>query len=172
MLEAVSGLLSGLTIGLLLLVMLVGLFGMVAPIFPGGIVIWLASVAYGLLFGFEGIGIWLFALITVFMIAGSIGDNIVMGKVARDKGASWTAIALGLIAGILGTIFFPPFGGIIGAPTVLFLVEFIRLTDFKKAASITGGLIIGWGWSLLLRFSLGVGMIIMWGFWVWTNGVY
>ena len=169
--EPLSVVLSGLTIGFLFVVMLVGLFGMVVPIFPGGIVIWLASLAYGLLFGFEGIGIWLFGLITLFMIAGSVGDNIVMGKVARDKGASWTAIALGLIAGISGTILFPPFGGIIGAPVLLFLVEFIRLTDFKKAAGITRGLIIGWGWSLVLRFGLGVGMIIMWGYWVWRNAV-
>ncbi|MCH7662422.1 MAG: DUF456 domain-containing protein [Chloroflexi bacterium] len=168
---SLDDILIGLINGILFVVMLVGLFGLIIPIFPGGVVIWLASLVYGLLRGFEGVGIGIFALITIFMIIGSVADNIVMGKVARDKGASWIAIALGLIAGISGTILFPPFGGIFGAPVVLFFVEFIRLTNFKKAASITGGLIIGWGWSVVIRFVLGVGMIIMWGFWVWTNSV-
>jgi hypothetical protein len=130
----------------------------------------LASLAYGLLFGFEGVGLWVFILITIFMFVGGIGDNVLMGAAARDKGASWVAIILGLTTGIAGTIFFPPFGGIIGAPAVLFLVEYLRLRDTKKAMSITKGLIIGWGWALVMRFSLGIGMILLWGFWVWRNG--
>lgn len=163
---ALSEFLDSLAIVTLFLIMLAGLFGMLIPIFPGGIIIWLASLVYGLVYGFEGVGIWVFVIITIFMLAGSIGDNIVMGKVARNKGGSWLAIILGLLAGIFGTIFFPPFGGLIGAPSVLFLVEYIRLKDTKKALSITGGLLIGWGWSFLLRFVLGIGMILLWGFWV------
>lgn len=169
--EAVMSVLENLTIGIMFVVMLAGLFGMLIPTFPGGIIIWLASLAYGLLFGFEGAGLWVFIVITIFMLIGSIGDNIVMGKAARGKGGSWLAIILGLIAGVAGTIIFPPFGGIIGAPAVLFLVEYLRLRDTKMAFEITKGLMVGWGWSLLMRFGLGIGMIMLWGFWVWRNGV-
>lgn len=167
--EGLMNVLEGLGIGFLFLVMLVGLFGMLIPIFPGGIIIWLASLVYGLLVGFEGVGLWVFIVISIFMVVGSVGDNIVMGKAARGKGGSWLAIILGLLAGVVGTIFFPPFGGVIGAPTILFLVEYLRSRDTKLAFEITKGLMIGWGWSVVLRFGLGIGMIMLWGFWVWKN---
>ena len=36
---------------LTLIVMLIGLFGLVIPIFPGGVVIWLAALGYSLCYG-------------------------------------------------------------------------------------------------------------------------
>lgn len=161
--------LDGLLAASFLIIMLVGLLGLLIPIFPGGIIIWLTSLVYGLINGFEGVGAWLFGVITILMLIGTFGDNILMGKIARDKGGSWIAIILGLLAGIIGTLFFPPFGGIISAPSMLFLVEYIRLRDAKVALSITRGLLIGWGWSFLMRFGLGVVMILLWGYWAWTN---
>lgn len=168
--EIFNEFLNGLTIAAVFIVMIVGLVGLVIPIFPGGIIIWLASLGYGVIVGFDTLGIIIFILITIFMIFSAVGDNILMGKAAHDKGASWSAIILGLGAGVLGTLFFPPFGGIIGAPLVLFSVEFARLHDAKLAGRITRGLIIGWGWAFVLRFGLGVGMIVLWGIWVWQNG--
>ncbi|MEK6255749.1 MAG: DUF456 domain-containing protein [Chloroflexota bacterium] len=161
--------LNGLPLAAMLIVMIVGLVGLVIPIFPGGIIIWLVNLAYGLIYGFDNLGIFLFVIITIFMIISTVGDNILMGKAAHDKGASWLAIILGLGAGIVGTLVFPPFGGIIGAPLVLFVVEYARLSDAKLAGRITRGLIIGWGWSFVLRFGFGVGMIVLWGIWVWSS---
>lgn len=167
--QAVEALIDNLTLIGLLVVMLVGLFGLVVPIFPGGVVIWLAGLGYGLLYGISGWGIPIFALMTVLMIAGALADNVMMGASARQKGASWTAILLGLLAGVVGTIFFPPFGGLIAAPLTLFAVEFLRLGDSVEALHITRGLVIGWGKAFVVRFGLGVLMILLWGAWVWVN---
>ena len=103
------------------------------------------------------------------MLASAIGDNVLMGKAAHDKGASWLAIILGLGAGVVGTLFFPPFGGIVAAPLTLFVVEYARLHDAKLAGNITKGLLVGLGWGFVLRFGLGLGMIMLWGIWVWSN---
>jgi uncharacterized protein YqgC (DUF456 family) len=167
--QTLEALVGGLTHFSLLVVMLVGLFGLVVPIFPGGVVIWLAGLAYGLLYGFSGWGIVIFTVMTVLMIAGALADNVMMGASARQKGASWTAIILGLLAGVIGTIFFPPFGGLIGAPFLLFAFEFLRLGDAVEALRITKGLVIGWGMAFVVRFGLGVLMILLWGAWVWLN---
>jgi uncharacterized protein YqgC (DUF456 family) len=169
MAETIEGLLNGLTLAGLLVVMLVGLFGLVIPIFPGGVVIWLASLAYGIIYGFTGWGMAIFAVLTLLMIAGALADNVMMGASARQRGASWAAIILGLLAGVIGTIVFPPFGGLIGAPAVLFGVEFLRLGDTVEALRITKGLVIGWGKAFVVRFGLGVIMIVLWGVWVWVN---
>jgi hypothetical protein len=160
---------EGLTIGFTLLVMLIGLFGLVIPIFPGGVVIWLAALAYGIVNGFSTVGNVLFVLITLLMIASALADNILMGERALNAGASWWSLFFGAIGGILGTIFFPPIGGLIGAPLSVYAYEYYRFRDAEKAMRVTRGLLIGWGWAFVARFSLGVLKIFLWGIWVWTN---
>ncbi len=153
---------------LTLLIMLVGLFGLVIPIFPGVVIIWLAALGYGILAGFGTLGGWLFAVITLLMLAGVTVDNVLMGAGARQGGASWYAIAVGILAGILGTAAFPPIGGLIAAPLGLFLVEAARQRDWRKALEASRGWAWGCGWAFVVRFGLGVVMIVLWGFWAWA----
>ena len=89
--------------GLTLLVMLVGLFGMIIPIFPGVIVIWLAALGYGIVSGFGTLGWVIFAILTVLMLVGVTVDNLLMGAGARRGGASWGSILIGLLAGLVGS---------------------------------------------------------------------
>src|SRR3990172_7824912 len=97
-----TGWLEASSIFFTLLVMLVGLFGLVIPIFPGGVVIWLAALLYGLVSGFGTLGGWIFAIITLLMLASAAADNVLMGARAHKEGASWRAIILALLAGLVG----------------------------------------------------------------------
>ncbi len=165
-----EALFSGLTNTFLMLIMLFGLFGMVVPIFPGGFVIWLCTVVYGVISGgFHGAGLVLFIIITVLMIAGIIVDDVLMAAAARKNGASWRSLFFGFVGGVVGTIMLPPFGGLLGAPLLLFISEFIRDRDRARAWKITRGMLVGWGWSFVARFGLGVLMIALWFAWVWVN---
>jgi uncharacterized protein YqgC (DUF456 family) len=148
-----------------LIFMLVGLFGLIIPIFPGIIVIWLAVLAYGLVTGFTTLGWIMFALITILLFVGVTIDNILMNARAHKEGAAWSSLILGMLGGILGTIFLPPLGGIIVAPLVVLLVEFYRQRDFNKALRTLRGLLIGWGMSFIARFFIGVVMIGLWLAW-------
>jgi uncharacterized protein YqgC (DUF456 family) len=148
-----------------LILMLVGLFGLIIPIFPGIIVIWLAVLAYGLVTGFTTLGWILFALITILLLVGVTIDNILMNARAHKEGAAWSSLILGMLGGILGTIFLPPLGGLIAAPLVVLLVEYYRQRDFNKALRTLRGLLIGWGMSFIVRFFIGVVMIGMWLAW-------
>ncbi len=154
---------------LTLVVMLVGLFGMIVPVFPGILVIWLAALLYGLITGFTTPGIIAFIVITLLMIAGATVDNVLMGYGARRGGASWVSILLGEVAGIVGTIFLPPFGGLIAAPAVVMLLEFLRKRDLGRTWRAFRGLAIGWGLSFVARALIGVVMIALWGAWVWLR---
>jgi uncharacterized protein YqgC (DUF456 family) len=146
--------------------MLVGLFGLVIPIFPGNVVMWVAALVFGLIFGFGTKGIIIFIFITLLTIAAMVGDNILMGAKAREKGASWVSIFLALGAGVLFTLIFPPIGGIIAAPIVLFASEYFRLKDHAKAIEVMRGLLVGWGWAFVLRFGIGFVVLILWVIWV------
>ena len=148
-----------------LIIMAVGLFGLIVPVYPGITVIWLAALGYGVVTGFSTLGWVLFAVISVLLIIGAVIDNILMGAKARKEGAAWSTLALGLLAGILGTIFFPPVGGLIAAPLVVLLLEYLRQRDFNKALFTLRGLAIGWGSSFVVRILIGVGMIGIWLVW-------
>jgi len=148
-----------------LIIMLVGLFGLIVPIFPGIIVIWLAALGYGAVSGFNTLGWVLFVVLTVLMITGATIDNVLMSAKAHKEGAAWYTIGLGMLAGILGTILFPPFGGLIAAPLVVWLLEYMRQRDVGKALASLRGLAIGWGASFVVRFMLGLAMIGIWLVW-------
>ena len=146
--------------------MLVGLFGLVIPIFPGNVVMWVAALIYGLIFGFGIQGLIIFVILSVLTVIAMLADNVLMGVKARGKGASWSSIILALIAGVFFTLVLPPFGGIIAAPLVLFGMEYYRLRDRDKAVEVMRALLAGWGWSFVVRFSIGVVMMILWLIWV------
>jgi uncharacterized protein YqgC (DUF456 family) len=169
MIEGLQGFFGGLTNTLFLIAMLVGLFGMIIPIFPGGIVIWLATLLYGILFGISGWGWVFFVLITGLMLAGIFVDDVLMAGKAREQGAAWTSLLLAYVGGVVGTIMLPPFGGILVAPSVLFLIELSRKRDHRLAWQVTRGFLVGWGWSFVARFGIGLVMIALWMIWATTN---
>jgi uncharacterized protein len=151
--------------GITLFVMLIGLIMTLIPLFPGIVVIWLAALGYGLLTGFNLFSVIMFIIITVLMIAGVTVDNLLMGAGARKGGASWWAIFAAIAAGILGTLLFPPIGGLVAAPLAVLLIEYWRVKDMRKAGSAFKGLAVGWGLSYAAKFGIGIVMICFWGFW-------
>ena len=147
-------------------IMLFGLLGLIIPILPGLVIIWVPALVYGILTGFNLTSGLLFAGMTVLMIAGNLVDNLVMGAKARQQGASWLAIGVALAAGIAGSLAFPPFGGLVAALIGLFAVEYFRLKDMQRALESTRSMAIGCGWAAVIRFGIGIIMIALWGVWV------
>lgn len=145
-----------------LVIMLVGLFGLAIPILPGLVIIWVAALVYWIVTGFTLTSGILLAVITVLMVAGSLVDNVIMGATARQKGASWVAIGVALVLALVGSLVLPPFGGIIAALIGLFGVEYYRLKDWRKAMDSTKSMAVGCGWAALIRFSIGMVMILLW----------
>ncbi len=152
-----------------LAVMLFGLLSVVIQILPGPLIIWIPALVYGLLTGFNTASAILFALITLLMLFGSVVDNLIMGQQARQQGASWLAIGVSLAAGVLGSVFFPPFGGLVAALLALFAVEFHRLRDVEKALTSTRSMAIGCGWASVVRFGIGVVMILLFLAWIYLT---
>lgn len=155
------------TIVLTILTMLFGLFGLIIPIFPGNVVMWLAALVYGLVFGFGKLGGIMFAIITLLMLVAVAADNVLMGAKAREKGADWGSIILALVAGVIGTMLLPPIGGLIAAPLVLYLAELQRRRDADEAKKVVIALMTGWGLAFVVRFGLGVVMFGLWGIWAY-----
>ena len=149
--------------------MLVGLIGLVVPIFPGMLIMWLAALGYGIAAGFSTLGIVLFVVISLLALAGSLADNLLMGAGARQGGASCLSIFIALSVGIIGTLLFPPVGGLIAAPLAVLGLEYYRLRDWALARQAVFGMAKGWGLSIAARLVIGFLMMGLWWLWVWKG---
>jgi len=150
----------------LLSIMLLGLAGLIVPIFPGNTVIWAAALAFGLVRGFGARGLWFFVPMTLLTIMAMAADNIMMGAKAKQAGAAWSSIAITLLAALVTSVVLTPFAGLIAAPLTLYLAEFFRnQQDARLAWNITRGLMVGCGWAFIVRFSLGVLTILLFAWW-------
>lgn len=156
---------------LTLFFMLVGLVGLLIPIFPGLTVMWLAMLVYALIQSSNDSMHWfewvLFAIITLLMIAGNIVDNIIIARRVREKKVPWGSIIIGYLAGIIASIFFTPLIGIVAAPAGLFGAEYLRLRDTRVAFASTRAWMTGWGITIAVRIAIGVVMIGLWMIWAW-----
>ena len=157
---------------LTLLALIVGLLGLIVPVFPGLVIMWLGTLVYALLQNAAGDmtgGKWfLFAIITLLMISGSIADNLIIARKMRDKYVPWSSILFAFAASLVASLFFTPLIGLVAAPAGLFLAESRRLKDRDAAVDSTKAYMIGWGWAFGARFLIGLMMIGLWMIWAWV----
>lgn len=156
---------------LTLFFLLVGLFGLIIPIFPGLTVMWLATLVFALVQWANVLMGWvdwlLFALITLLMIGGNIVDNIIIASKMRGHEIPWKTIILCYIIGILVSLFFTPLVGLVASPLSLLGLEYLRFRDKKMAFESAKVFMIGWGASFAARFGIGILMVIFWMLWAW-----
>ncbi|GER78630.1 MAG: DUF456 family protein [Anaerolineales bacterium] len=156
---------------LTLFVMLVGLVGLIVPVFPGLTVMWFAALVYALLQSAGGSMGWvdwlLFAIITLLMIGGNIVDNLIIASKMRGHEIPWSSILLSYAAGLVVSLFATPLMGLLAAPLSLLLWEYLRLRDRSLAFESAKVYMIGWGASFAARFGIGFLMIVLWMLWAW-----
>jgi uncharacterized protein len=154
-----------------LFVLFVGLAGLIIPVFPGLVIMWLATLVYALIQNAANMMTtwdWVaFAVITLLMIGGNIADNIIIARKMRDQFIPWNSIILAFAAGIIASIFFTPIIGLVAAPLGLYLAEYRRLKNRSDAWNSTKAYLIGWGWAFGVRFAVGVAMTALWMLWAW-----
>lgn len=154
-----------------LFVLLVGLIGLIVPVFPGLTIMWLATLAYALIQNsrdlMTGWDWFAFAVITLLMLVGNVIDNIIIARKMRDHYIPWSSILLAFAAGLIVSIFFTPLVGLVAAPVGLFLAEFRRLKDRDAALKSARVFMVGWGWAFGVRFIIGITMIGSWMLWAW-----
>jgi len=156
---------------LTLFVLLVGLVGLIVPVFPGLTIMWLGTLVFAIIEATRGLMTgwdWrAFAIITILMIGGNIIDNIIIASKMRDQYIPWSSILLAFAAGIVASFFLTPLGGLAAAPLGLFLAELRRLKDRNAALASTKAYMIGWGWAFGARVAIGLFMVGIWMLWAW-----
>jgi uncharacterized protein YqgC (DUF456 family) len=145
-----------------LLAMTLGLVGVLIPLVPGPLLIWLAAVGYFLIRDLTWQSGVVLAVLTALMIAGSSTGLWLSSAGARRSGASGCAIAAAAVAGLIGFLLFNVVGAILLPTATVLAIEFMRLRDIGQAGRVGRSYLIGWllssGAELLLAFL----MVVLW----------
>ena len=167
-----TGVLDAFVFGLALLFILIGLIGILLPILPGTLLIWLAVLGYAIYEGFEAIDWYTFTFITIIALVTGTADLWLSLLGSKKGGASWEAMVVGVIGGIAGFFFLGSLlpiignliGGIVGYSIGVLLGQYIKHRDWKIAGKATAGGLIGWGIATVIQIAGGLLMAIIF-FW-------
>ena len=142
-----------------LVLMFIGLLGVILPLVPGIVLVYLAALLYAIIEGFAKIGPITLAVLTVLAVVGVTADLWVSSLGAKVGGASVWALLGGLAPGLVGLIFFSLPGAIVGSVLGVIIVELGRVGDWRKVLKSGGGWLIGWLLSTVVQLSIALIMI-------------
>lgn len=148
---------------LAILLVIAGVLGAFLPMLPGSPLIFAGALLYDYGTQWETFGwLWL-GVLFVLMIAVEVAEWWLSTMGAKVGGASWQALLVGTIGGVVGLLFLP-LGPIIGALGGVVATELIRTRSVAGATKAGGGWFVGWLLSFVLQV---VTVAVMTGIFAW-----
>ncbi len=152
--------------------MIAGLVGIIIPILPGILLIWLSVLLYAIREGFQAIDWITFTVITLIALVAGTADLWLPLLGSKRGGASGRAMVLGLVGGIVGFFLlgaiFPIvgslFGGIVGYAAGVLLGQYHKYRDWNVAIKAGVGGVVGWGVATVVQL-VGAGIMILLFLW-------
>lgn len=165
---------QSLSFGLAVFFMLVGLVGVVIPMLPGTLLIWLTVLLYAVLEranGFTAIDPLTFIVISLIAIVTGLADLWLPLVGAKASGSSRRALVFGALGALAGTFLIPIplLGTVIGYAAGILLGEYHKHRDWHRALRAGAGGVAGWGIATVLQFSGGLLILLLF---VWQVLVY
>jgi len=148
-----------LEVGGLMIMGITLLLMLLIPVLPGQFIIWLLAMLYGVLAGWDKLGIWVAVILTLLMVVAAVVDAVAGWWGARRGGARTRSIAVGLGAGLVGIIFLNALGALLGILAGIVLMEYSARREWKPSLRAAGGYLLGLLVSLVVRFFIAAGMV-------------
>lgn len=148
---------------LIILMFVLAFVGLIKPIIPSVLVMWIGSIIYQIGFN-DGRLSWIFyvamIIFTVFiLVADFMMNKYFVNRFGGSKVGEYTA----LVGVIVGCFVFPPFGIILVPLIAVFVVELLNGFDFKKALKVSLGSVIAFLASTVSQAIIMV-MMVIWFF--------
>jgi uncharacterized protein YqgC (DUF456 family) len=134
------------------LVIAVGIAGVVVPVLPGALLVWVAIVVWAVAVG--SATAWaVLAVATVLIAGGQVVKVLVPGRRLRDAGVVRRSILVGLVLAGVGFFVVPVVGFFIGFPLGIYAAERQRLRGHRAAWRSTQQALRAIGLSMLIELS-------------------
>ena len=164
--------------------MLVGLLGVILPVIPGLVLVWLGALIFALADKFSTITPLTFIGLSALAIIG-ISAEIWMAQLgAKMGGATFKSQLVGLVGGVLGALLIPligslleallgpvlggilagilaALGAVIGSILGVLGAEYYRLREWNQAFRAGCGWLLGWFASTVFQLFVGALMIVI-----------
>lgn len=145
----------------LAIVMLVGLVGVVVPIFPGLILVAGAGIVWAAQQG--SVAAWTVAIVmTMAGAAGIVASTVLPARRATASGAPAWIVVAGGIGVVIGFFVVPVIGAFIGFPAGVLVAEVIRRRRLGPAWRATLEALKGVALGIVIQLGSGVAMIALW----------
>ena len=145
---------------------ILGMAGAIYPILPGALAIYAAFFVYGLFVSFEPFGFWFWTIQTLIVAVLFIADYVVNAWGVKRFGGSRASIIGSTVGILIGPFVIPAFGIILGPLLGAFIGEIIAGANVEKSAKSAIGAVVGLFSSIVVKFALQIGMIILFFIWV------
>jgi uncharacterized protein YqgC (DUF456 family) len=144
------------------LAMAIGLVGILIPIAPGIVLVWLAGLAWAILDG-GGLTRWsLFAVMTALTVGALIANVRIPAKSASTTNAPRGTLWLAALFAVIGFFVIPIAGVLIGFCCGVLLAHLIATNDIHKAFDAMWATLRAFGKSVLVQGICGVGICLLW----------
>jgi len=154
-LNATVTLLSGVAI-------VVGLFGIVIPILPGLVMVWLGVLGWAV-FSDRGWGRWVvLGVASTIALTGLVVKYAWPGRNLKRGGVSNLSLFVGGVFGIVGFFVVPVVGVVLGFVLGIFVAERLRLPNGSMAWRSTKHALKAVGLSMLIELTAGLFIAAVW----------
>ncbi|NLF64237.1 MAG: DUF456 domain-containing protein [Chloroflexi bacterium] len=159
-------LLQIISFGIAVLFILVGLVGVILPILPGTLLVWLSVFFYYLVeraLGFAAIDPITFIVVTALALVAGTSEIWLPLLGARQSGSSKRTMVAGLLGALIGTFVLPiPLvGTVVGYAAGVLLGEYQKHGDWDKALRAGAGGLAGWGLATVLQLVTGFVILLI-----------
>ncbi|WP_026691326.1 DUF456 domain-containing protein [Alteribacter aurantiacus] len=154
----------------LLWIVIIGFFllsfvGLIYPVIPGILMVWLGFFTYQFFLGSLGFWSWgSLIVLTVLIFAADFVAN--MYFVERRGGSKWGG-RMAIVGLIVGAFVVPPFGIIIVPFVLVFITEYVIRNDVNAALKIGTGTVFAFLSSTVAKFIIQVTIMIVFFLDVW-----
>lgn len=156
-----SFLLNSISFGLVVAFIVFGLIGILIPMVPGTLLIWVAILIYVLGYSLDAVGALPFAIITLIALVTGSADLWLPLLGAGTAGASKRAMLLGIAGSLVGTLIAPLLGTVIGYAAGILLGEYHARGDWREAFRASVGGLAGWGIATAVQLGGGLLMLLI-----------
>lgn len=136
------------------LVLIAGIFGCIVPVLPGPPVAYIALLIVSWVGGWEVYALWVLLVMAAAAIGAAVLDSVLPILTSRRSGAGKAGI-WGSVAGMLvGTVFFPPFGTVIGAFAGALAGELLARREGRNPLKSAFGVFTGTLLATVIKLSV------------------
>lgn len=148
-----------------------GIVGTLIPVLPGLILVWAATLVYGLLTDFGPVGWVAMTLITILLGLGTFVSYKIPQRRVAAAGVQKSDQFLGLVLAIVGFFVLPIVGLVVGFALGIFLAQYLRTRDGPTSRRATKEALIGMLQSAAAQAAIGLVMAAIWVVWVVANAI-